>query len=320
MIFSTFKKGRTGDSLSAHSSFKSLMVFAVMMLMTASGAMAQDVKFEVIDGLRYLLDTGAKTATLVANTNGKYSGDIVVPEKVKSSDGVEYSVTSFGDKCFYKCSGLTSITIPSSVTSLGGSCFSGCSGLTSINIPSSVTSLGYGCFSGCISLTSITIPSSVTSLGDVCFYDCSSLTSITIPSSVTSVGSSCFESCSGLTSITIPSSVTFLGKYCFDGCRSLEAVYFKGKVPGMYYGVEMPTKCIIKVPSEYLQDYKDAFGKDYKYIYAWNPDESGDDDKPVTQCATPSVSYEAGELKFACETAGARYHYTISDNDMARML
>lgn len=85
----------------------------------------------------------------------------------------------------------------------------------------------------------------------------------------------------------------------------------------MYYGVEMPTKCIIKVPSEYLQDYKDAFGKDYTYIYAWNPDESGDDDKPVTQCATPSISYEAGELKFACETAGTKYHYTISDNDMA---
>ena len=84
----------------------------------------------------------------------------------------------------------------------------------------------------------------------------------------------------------------------------------------MYYGVEIPTTCIIKVPSEYLQDYKHAFGKDYTYIYAWNPDESGDDDKPVTQCATPSVSYEAGELKFACETAGAKYHYTISSRDM----
>lgn len=85
----------------------------------------------------------------------------------------------------------------------------------------------------------------------------------------------------------------------------------------MWNGRGIPTECIIKVPTEYLQDYKDAFGKDYEYIYAWNPDGSGDDDKPVTQCATPSVSYEAGELKFACETAGAKYHYTISDNDMA---
>ena len=368
MIFSTFKTGRTGDSLSAHNSFKSLMVCVVMMLMTASSAMAQEAKFEVIDGLRYLLDTGAKTATLVANTNGKYSGDIVVPEKIKSGDGVEYSVTSFGKSCFSGCRSLTSITIPSSVTSLGGGCFSECRGLTSITIPSSVTSLGDGCFYycrglisitipssvtslgdrcfsecrsltsitipssvtslgpscfwGCSGLTSITIPSSVTSLGYECFKDCSGLTSITIPSSVTSLGNSCFYGCSGLTSITIPSSVTSLGYYCFTGCSGFETVYFKGKVPKLNYdysgsGPEIPTTCIIKVPSEYLQDYKDALGPDYKYIYAWNPNESSDDDKPVTQCATPSISYKAGELKFACETAGAKYHYTISDNDMA---
>ena len=58
-------------------------------------------------------------------------------------------------------------------------------------------------------------------------------------------------------------------------------------------------------------------GADYKYIYTWNPNGSGDDDKPLTPCATPSVSYESGKLKFSCETAGAKYHYTISDKDMA---
>ena len=68
--------------------------------------------------------------------------------------------------------------------------------------------------------------------------------------------------CSGLTSITIPSSVTSLGFDCFADCRSLETVYFKGKVPERIrgYGGGIPTTCIIKVPSEYLQDYKDAFG------------------------------------------------------------
>lgn len=87
--------------------------------MTTSSAMAQDAKFEVIDGFRYLLFTGTKTASLIASTKEKYSGDIVVPEKVKSSNGVEYNVTSLGDYCFSDCEGLTSITIPSSVTSLG---------------------------------------------------------------------------------------------------------------------------------------------------------------------------------------------------------
>ena len=310
-----------------------------------------------------LLESDTKTATLLPKMEGKYSGDIIIPEKVKGNDGVEYivaslgascfkgcigltsitipssvtslgescfkdcsgltsitipsSVTSLGDYCFPNCRGLTSITIPSSVTSLGNSCFSGCWGLTSITIPSSVTSLSYGCFWGCSGLTSITIPSSVTSLSYHCFEGCSGLTSITIPSSVSSLGESCFEGCSGLTSITIPSSVTSLGWHCFEDCQNLETVYFKGKYcKSNYADLKIPTTSIIKVPTEYLQGYKDSFGSDYKYIYAWNPDETGEDNKPVTQCSTPSVSYGEGKLMFDCETTGAKYHYTITDTDI----
>ena len=343
--------------------FKGFVMLVVMMLMTTSSAMAQEPKFEVIDGFRYLLDSGTKTATLFPKREGKYSGDIIIPENIKGNDGVEYVVTSLGascfsgcsgltsitipssvtslsESCFKDCSGLTSITIPSSVTSLGEDCFDGCSGLTSITIPSSVTSLGEDCFRycsgltsitipssvtllsdfcfyGCRGLTSITIPSSVTSLGDYCFWNCSGLTSITIPSSVTSLGRSCFQRCRGLTSITIPSSVTSLGWHCFEDCQKLETVYFEGKYcRSNYADLEIPTTSIIKVPTEYLQDYKNAFGPNYQYIYAWNPDETGDDNKPVTQCSTPSVSYGEGKLMFACETTGAKYHYTITDTDI----
>ena len=297
--------------------FKGFVMLVVLMLMTTSSAMAQELKFEVIDGFRYLLDSDTKTATLVPKTDGKYSGDIIIPEKVKGNDGVEYVVASLGASCFEGCTGLTSITIPSSVTSLGDYCFPGCSGLTSITIPSSVTSLGDGCFQDCSGLTSITIPSSVTSLGGNCFWNCSGLTSITIPSSVTSLGDFCFQGCSGLISITIPSSVTSLGGNCFLNCQKLETVYFEGKYCNSHYaGLKIPTTSIIKVPTEYLQGYKDAFGPNYKYIYAWNPGEAGEDNKPVTQCSTPSISYESGKLMFACETTGAKYHYTITDTDI----
>ena len=320
--------------------FKGFVMLVVLMLMTTSSAMAQEAKFEVIDGFRYLLDSDTKTATLLPKKEGEYSGDIIIPEKIKGNDGVEYVVTSLGASCFKGCSGLTSITIPSSVTSLSESCFSVCSGLTSITIPSSVTSLGASCFKGCSGLTSIIIPSSVTSLGKSCFWNCSGLTSITIPSSVTSLGESCFEGCRGLTSITIPSSVTSLGGYCFYGCsglisitipssvtslggncflycQKLETVYFEGKYcKSNYEDLNIPTTSIIKVPAKYLQGYKNAFGSDYKYIYAWNPDETGDDNKPVTQCSTPSISYESGKLMFACETTGAKYYYTITDTDI----
>ena len=359
----TLRKGFLDCKSGTCSLFKGFVMLVVLMLMTTSSAMAQEPKFEVIDGFRYLLESDTKTATLLPKMEGKYSGDIIIPEKVKGNDGVEYivaslgascfkgcigltsitipssvtslgescfkdcigltsitipsSVTSLGKSCFSNCRGLTSITIPSSVTSLGKSCFSGCWGLTSITIPSSVTSLSYGCFWGCSGLTSITIPSSVTSLSYHCFEGCSGLTSITIPSSVSSLGESCFEGCSGLTSITIPSSVTSLGWHCFEDCQNLETVYFKGKYcKSNYADLKIPTTSIIKVPTEYLQGYRDSFGSDYKYIYAWNPDETGDDNKPVTQCSTPSISYESGKLKFACETTGAKYHYTITDTDI----
>ena len=206
--------------------FKGFVMLVVLMLMTTSSAMAQEPKFEVIDGFRYLLDSDTKTATLVPPKDGDYSGDIIIiPEKVKGNDGVEYVVTSLGASCFKDCSGLTSITIPSSVTSLG--------------------------------------------------WD------------------------------------------CFLGCLKLESVYFEGKYcRSNYADLKIPTTSIIKVPTEYLQGYKDSFGPDYKYIYAWNPDETGDDNKPVTQCSTPSISYESGKLMFACETTGAKYHYTITDTDI----
>ena len=200
--------------------FKGFVMLVVLMLMTTSSAMA-----EVIDGLRYVLDSETKTAILLPQKNVKYSGDFIIPEKVKGNDGVEYVVTS--------------------------------------------------------------------------------------------LGASCFKDCSGLTSITIPSSVTSLDDYCFIDCQNLETVYFEGKYcKSNYADLKIPTTCIIKVPTEYLQGYKDSFGPDYKYIYAWNPDETGDDNKPVTQCSTPSVSYGEGKLMFACETTGAKYHYTITDTDI----
>ena len=309
----TLRKGFLDCKSGTSSLFKGFVMLVVLMLMTTSSAMA-----EVIDGLRYVLDPVKKTATLLPKMEEKYSGDIIIPEKVKGNDGVEYVVTSLGASCFEGCSGLTSITIPSSVTSLSESCFKGCGGLTSITIPSSITSLGESCFSGCRGLTSITIPSSVTSLGASCFWDCRGLTSITIPSSVTSLGENCFAYCTSLTSITIPSSVISFSWGCFYGCSGLETVYFKGKKCNSNYAyLKIPKISIIMVPTEYLQGYKDAFGPDYKYIYAWNPDETGDDNKPVTQCSTPSISYESGKLMFASETAGAEYHYTITDADMA---
>lgn len=215
------------------------------MLMTTNNAFT-----EVIENLHFSLDHKMKTATLLPKMNEHYSGDIILPEKVKDNNGVEYSVIALEDSCFENCNGLTSIDIPSSVTSLGDHCFSDCSGLTSIELPSSITSLG-----------------------SCCFADCSGLTSIEIPSFVSSLGRMCFEDCSSLTSIKIPSSVTSLGENCFMCSFNLKSIYFKGMDPKYLSEAFIPTTCRIYVLDEYLVDYKYALGTDYMYIYTWNPKE-----------------------------------------------
>ena len=131
---------------------------------------------------------------------------------------------------FYKCSNLTSITIPNSVTSIEGNAFFGCTGLTTITIPNSVTSIGSSAFRNCSNLTSITIPNSVTSIGSIAFLNCSNLSTITIPNSVTSIGESAFSSCTGLTTITILNSVTSIGDDAFFGCTGLTTITIPNSV------------------------------------------------------------------------------------------
>lgn len=76
----------------------------------------------------------------------------------------------------------------------------------------------------------------------------------------------------------------------------------------------LSTSCILYVPKAYLQDYKDAIGSTYPYIYAAKEDGESED-KKTEQCATPNISYADGELQFASTTNGAQYHYTLTSID-----
>ncbi|MBR2970614.1 MAG: leucine-rich repeat domain-containing protein [Clostridia bacterium] len=151
---------------------------------------------------------------------------------------------SIGEKSFYHCYGLISITIPDSVTSIGRSAFEGCSGLTSITIPDSVTSIGYDAFSGCSGLESITLPfvgatkngTSNTHFGCIFGAGSYSYNENYVPTSLKtviitggeSIKNSAFYNCSNLTSITIPDTVTSIGDYAFIACYDLERVFYMG--------------------------------------------------------------------------------------------
>jgi len=109
------------------------------------------------DHLRYKV--GDNTVT-ITDCNEIVSGALAIP---LTYDGKP--VTRIGDRAFWKCTNLTSVTIPDSVTRIGRSAFNGCSSLTSVTIPDSVTSIENGAFSRCSSLTSITFEGNVPALG-----------------------------------------------------------------------------------------------------------------------------------------------------------
>ena len=271
--------------------------------------------FVTIDGLKYMADTHAKTATLVANN---YSGDIKVPASI-TDKGVEYRVTSLIESCFEECSNLTSVTLPSTITALGDRCFYNCNRLTSVNIPSSVTSIGSLCFGLCSALTSIDIPSSVTSIGSFAFTYCSSLKSIVIPSSVTALSEYCFANCKGLTSFTIPRSITSIGTRCFESCDNIISIVCQAQTPPIasysfstaFDGFNT-TKCMLNVPD--VDAYKAADGwKKFKYIFKLDASEL--QTEGTTQCEKPTISFVDGQLQFNSATSGAQYHYTLTTPD-----
>jgi len=86
-------------------------------------------------------------ANIVSNTWNSKTGKGVI-----TFDG---DITEIGNRAFYGCSSLTSITIPESVTTIGKSTFANCTSLTSITIASNIAEIGYYAFGGCSSLTAV---------------------------------------------------------------------------------------------------------------------------------------------------------------------
>lgn len=268
------------------------VVFLITFLLCGVFAYAQ-TSTENIGGLLYSIDTEAKTATLIANEDDEYKGDIFIPEKVKAKNGATYTVVALGEKCFENC-GIKSVIIPSTVKSIGDECFKSCYNLKEIAIPSSVAKLGKDSFSWCDNLEKVSLPQSVTYLSDGCFQFCRKLNDITIPGSVTSLGTDCFEGCEGLTEVEIPASVKSLPEYCFTYCRnlnkivfpstlttldeyslyqceSLESLFFKGKVPEGLKEIQVPRTCWLYVSQEYYSEFQNTLKSIFPYIFTWNP-------------------------------------------------
>ena len=173
---------------------KTIKLFLTTIAMLLCSVVANAYDFEA-GGIYYNITSSTDLTVEVTNSTSPsstaYNGDVIIPSKV-TYNNCTYNVTSIGERAFYECYSLTSITIPNSITNIGERAFYYCTSLISISIPNNVTNIGTYAFYNCSSLTSITIPNSVTSIGMYVFCNCTSLISITIPNNVTNIEKNAF--------------------------------------------------------------------------------------------------------------------------------
>lgn len=279
-----------------------------------------------------------RSYTVVRTTNGAFQNtditSISLPNNIKSlgnncfkqchnliSVKLPDNITSLGDYTFSICSKLSLIKLPDTLTSLGEYCFSGCDNLATLILPNSITTLGQGCFSGCNNLKKITLPTNITGLPSFCFSDCKKLSEITLHEGIMSLGRSCFKGCSSLTSIKLPKSINKIGEEYFNGsfedCSNLQEVTCQWD---NLDGIDVSSHTFDNIFSEaklYIPKGTTAMYKakepwnNFKYII-----EENDVTEDAEKCQTPTISYSDKKLTFTSPTEDAKYHYTITDDDV----
>ncbi len=185
-------------------------IFAAVFLFAAFAASAADYYFEE-NGIRYayqyVQSTGGRDyskCTVVEKENGKYKGDIVIPEKVQNGT---VDVVSVNSEAFKDCTELTSVILPNSVLSIGIRAFKGCSSLVNVDLGDGVEEIDgsagiSGVFEECNSLKSITIPNKVEEIPEDCFAYCSSLEKVVLGDHLRTIENNAFYNCLNISEIT----------------------------------------------------------------------------------------------------------------------
>ena len=90
-------------------------------------------------------------------------------EALTVAPAIPNTVTIIGNRSFYGCDNLRSVTFPDSVTSVGDNAFQWCENLTNIAIPNSVANIGFAAFNNCTGITAINFAGSMEQWNNITF-------------------------------------------------------------------------------------------------------------------------------------------------------
>ena len=136
--------------------------------------------------------------------------------------GIPATVTAIGDRAFYGCQNLTSVTVPDTVEAIGSEAFSQCGNLKTIVVGDSVKEIGSQAFANCTNLEYVKLPQGLTEIPEKLFLFSGNFT-VNIPASVKSIAKSAF-SYSNITSVTLPEGLESIGNQAFFYCSHLQSV------------------------------------------------------------------------------------------------
>lgn len=134
----------------------------------------------------------------------------------------EEGPATINNSAFYKCSSLTSVTLPGSMHSIKASAFNECAALSEFHFNEGLEEIGNS-FYKCTSLTNITLPSTLSILGPSSFGSCTNLETVRFAdgSVLREIGNSVFENCYKLAEINFPEGLEKIHGRAFCECRVL---------------------------------------------------------------------------------------------------
>lgn len=168
---------------------------------------------------------GMKSLEYIAHTEDMADGT--------RKSGFPAAMTRIGEKAFFNCDALKTVTLGAGVSSIGDGAFSGCDQLENISVQQSNTS--FMAEDGCLynrsasrlllcANTDGSFRQTVTSIAPYALYG-SAATTVTIPSGVTQIGAAAFAKCHALRSVL----------FCGTGDIAIGENAFRDVNAGAYY-------------------------------------------------------------------------------------